>query len=78
MKMNDTLNNWLPFLQKEAELGNPDAMSILSRMHRDGLGVPKNEKLAKHYAEMEKNAPPFELDDDNLDGNPWAKPSIEV
>ena len=36
MKMKQTFNNWLPFLEKEAELGNPDAMSILSRMHRDG------------------------------------------
>lgn len=78
MKMNDTLNNWLPFLQKEAELGNPDAMSILSRMHRDGLGVPKDEKLAKHYAEMEKNAPPFELDDDDLSDNPWTGESVDV
>ena len=78
MTIKKQLNDWMPFLKREAELGNPDAMSILSRMHRDGLGVPKNEKLAKHYAEMEKNAPPFELDDDDLSDNPWAKPSVDV
>ena len=77
MNMNDTLNSWLPFLQKEAELGNPDAMSILSRLHRDGIGVPKDKKLANHYAKLEANSPPFTLDDDD-DSNPWANPSVEV
>ena len=30
--INETLNNWLPCLLKEAELGNPDAMGILGYM----------------------------------------------
>ena len=77
MNMNDTLNNWLPFLQKEAELGNPDAMSILSRMHRDGFGAEKSQELADHYDEMEANADPFDLPDDD-DSNPWMKPPVEV
>ena len=37
--MKDTLRNWLPALKKEAELGNSDAMGILARMYRDGIGV---------------------------------------
>lgn len=77
MKIKDTFSQWIPFLEKEAELGNPDAMTILSRMHRHGFGVPKDKKLANHYAELKKNAPPFTLDDDD-DSNPWANPSVEV
>ena len=77
MKIKDTLNQWLPFLEKEAELGNPDAMSILSRMHRDGFGAEKNQELADHYAEMERNAEPFELPDEE-DTNPWAGSVVEV
>ena len=76
--MKDTLRNWLPALKKEAELGNPDAMSTLSRMHRDGFGVPQNKELADHYAEMEKNASPFDLDDDDMSDNPWAGKSVDV
>jgi hypothetical protein len=52
-------------------------MSLLSRMHRDGLGVPKDKKLANHYAELEANSPPFTLDDDD-DSNPWANTAVEV
>ena len=37
--MKDTLRNWLPALKKEAELGKSDAMGILARMYRDGIGV---------------------------------------
>ncbi len=39
MSMNTTLRNWLPALKKEAELGKPDAMGILARMYRNGMGV---------------------------------------
>ena len=77
VKMKKTLNDWLPFLKKEAELGNPDAMSILSRMCRDGFGVKKDERTAEHYAEMERNAEPFELPDED-DTNPWAGSAVEV
>ena len=77
MKMKKTLNDWMPFLKKEAELGNPDAMSILSRMHRDGFGVKKDERTAEHYAEMERNAEPFELPDED-DTNPWAGSAVKV
>ena len=76
--MKDTLRNWLPALKKEAELGNPDAMSILSRMHRDGFGAETSQELADHYAEMERNADPFDLNDEDMSDNPWAKPSVEV
>ena len=62
---------------KEAELGNPDAMSILSRMHRHGFGVKKDERTAEHYAEMERNAEPFELPDED-DTNPWAGSAVKV
>ena len=78
MKMKKTLNDWMPFLKKEAELGNPDAMVILSRMHRDGFGAPKNQESADHYAEMEVNADPFDLDDEDMDYNPWAGSSVDV
>lgn len=78
MNMKKQLDDWMPFLKREAELGNPDAMSILSRMHRDGYGAPKNQDLADHYAEMERNADPFDLDDEDLSDNPWANPSVEV
>ena len=76
MSMKDTLNDWLPALLKETELGNPDAMGILGWMYQDGFGVEKDDQLAKYYAELERNAPPFEPIDD--ESNPWAKPSIEV
>ena len=78
MKMKEQLNDWMPFLKREAELGNPDAMAILSTMHRDGFGAEKNQELADHYDEMEKNADPFNLDDEDLSDNPWAKPSVDV
>ena len=71
------INDWLPFLEKEAKLGNPDAMSILSRMYRDGFGVKKDERTAEHYAEMERTVEPFEPPDDD-DSNPWAKQAVEV
>lgn len=78
MFLKETLNQWLPALKKEAELGNPDAMAILAAMYRDGNGVQKDLKLAAHYAEMERNAPPFDLPDDD-DSNPWMQgPTIEV
>lgn len=78
MNLNDTLRDWLPALKKEAELGNPDAMAILAAMYRLGNGVKKDDKLAAHYAEMERNAPPFELPDDD-DSNPWLQgKTIEV
>ena len=78
MKMKKQLNDWLPFLKKEAELGNPDAMAILSTMHRDGFGAEKSQELADHYDEMERNADPFDLDDDDLSDNPWAGESVDV
>ena len=78
MKMKKTLNDWMPFLKKEAELGNPDAMSILARMHRDGFGAPKNQELVDYYTEMEKNASPFELDNQDIEANPWAGQSVDV
>ena len=77
MSMKDTLNDWLPALKKEADLGNPDAMGILACMYRDGVGVEKDLAKAEHYAEMEWNAPPFDLPDDD-GGNPWLKTAIEV
>ena len=78
MNMKKQLDDWMPFLKREAELGNPDAMSILSRMHRDGFGAEKSQELADRYAEMERNADPFDLDDEDLSDNPWANPSVEV
>ena len=67
---------WLPALLKEAELGNPDAMAILSQMYREGDGVEKDLEKADYYAEMERNAPPFDLPDfDNT--NPWINRKTE-
>ena len=78
MGMKKTLNDWMPFLKREAELGNPDAMAILSRMHRDGFGAEKSQELADHYDEMEANADPFNLDDEDLSDNHWAGESVDV
>ena len=77
MKIKDTFSQWIPFLEEEAELGNPDAMSILSKMHKHGFGAVQDDQLAQHYAELEANSTPFTLDDDD-DSNPWANPSVEV
>ncbi len=79
MNMKDTLSNWLPALIKEAELGNPDAMGILGFMYTEGFGVEKDEAKAQEYFEMERNAPPFTLDDDDQSSNPWMdKTAVEV
>ena len=78
MKMKEQLNDWMPFLKREAELGNPDAMAILSTMHRDGFGAEKSQELADHYDEMEKNADPFNLDDEDLLDNSWAGESVDL
>ena len=77
MSMKDTLNNWLPALLKEAELGNPDAMRILGFMYQEVFGVEKDQAKAKHHFNMEKSAPPFDLPDDH-NKNTWAKTAIEV
>ena len=74
MKMKETLNQWTPYLEKEAELGNTNAMHILHWMHTHEFGATKDPQRAKHYAEMEANKPPFELTKDDL----WTKPPIEV
>ena len=76
MKIKDTFSQWIPFLEEEAELGNPDAMSILSKMHKHGFGAVQDDQLAQRYAEMEANTSPFEPSDDDRDL--WAKPSIKV
>lgn len=65
-----TLADWLPALLKEAELGNPDAMGILAHMYKEGIGVKKDLRESLKYAAMEKNAPPFNLPD-NDNTNPW-------
>jgi TPR repeat protein len=49
MSMKQTLNNWRQFLEKEAELGNPDAMSILSRMHRDGADEKTGQREDENF-----------------------------
>ena len=69
-------DEWLPALLKEAELGNPDAMAILSDMYREGDGVEQDLEKAEYYAEMERNAPPFNLPDDD-DTNPWNQRKME-
>ena len=75
----EMLQDWLPALLKEAELGSPDAMGILAFMYEEGIGVEKDPTKAKEYAEMEKNAPPFNLTDDNNTSNPWInKPTQKV
>lgn len=78
MFLKETLNAWLTALKKEAELDNPDAMEILVWMYRNGHGIQRDPQLAKHYVEMQRNAEPFELSDDDDNSNPWMKPSIEV
>ena len=50
MKIKDTLSQWIPFLEEEAELGNPDAMHILHWMHTHGFGAAKDAKRAQRYA----------------------------
>ena len=70
-------DQWIPYLHKEAELGNPDAMAILSQMYRDGDGIEQDLEKAEHYAEMERNAPPFDLPDYD-DTNPRAGKTEEV
>lgn len=77
MSMKQTLSDWLPALLKEAELGNPDAMGTLGWMYLNGFGVQKDLDKAKHYFDMERNAPPFDLPDDH-NKNTWAKTAIEV
>ncbi len=79
MNIKDTLNNWLPTLLKEVELGNPDAMGLLGYMYQQGIGVEQDEAKAQEYFEMERNAPPFDLADDDTSSNPWMqKNAVEV
>ncbi len=42
----------LAALLKEAELGNPDTMGILSWMYQKGFGVQKDLEKAKHCFEV--------------------------
>ena len=74
-----TLNNWMPFLLKEAELGNPDAMGILGYMYQTGTGgVEKDEAKAQAYFEMERNAPPCAPPDDDASNSWLKKTAVEV
>ena len=75
--INETLNDWLPALLKEAKLGNPDAMGILGYMYQTGTGgIEKDE--AKAYFEMERNAPPFDLPDDDTSNSWLEKTAVEI
>ena len=79
MSINKTLNNWLPALLKEVELGNPDAMGILGYMYQTGTGaVEKDEAKAQAYFEMERNAPPFDLPDDDASNSWLEKTAVEA
>ena len=72
MNISDTFKDWTPALIKEAELGNPDAMGILGYMYQNGTGgVEKDEAKAQAYFEAERNAAPFDRDDDDTRDNPW-------
>ena len=61
---------------KEAELGNPDAMGILGWMYQEGFGVEKDESKAKHYFDMERNTPPPVLPDDDTPTTPWMEKTV--
>lgn len=77
MSVKQTLNDWLPFLEKEAKLGNPDAMGILACMYRDGCGVEKDLDKAQELFDKERNASSFDLPDDD-DSNPWVGNAVKV
>ena len=55
MSMTKTLNDWLPFLEKEVELGNPYAMEI--SLGANAISIFKERKSANflHVGKMENS-----------------------